>query len=84
MLSIDAPLDQVVKAVCVSMDSTLRSNLPVGMPLHLAVIRRDRYAFDVRRRIEADDPEFEAISQHWGSALRDAFAELPDIVDFVR
>ena len=50
----------------------------------LAVIRRDRYAFDVRRRIEADDPEFEAISQHWGSALRDAFAELPDIVDFVR
>ena len=30
------------------------------------------------------NPEFEAISQHWGSALRDAFAELPDIVDFVR
>ncbi|WP_374534108.1 peptidase [Phenylobacterium sp.] len=84
VLSIGSPLDQVVKAVCVSMDSTLRSNLTVGMPLHLAVIRRDRYAFDVRRRIEADDPGFDAISQHWGSALRHAFAELPDIVDLVR
>ena len=39
---------------------------------------------DVRRRIEAVDPGFDAISQHWGSALRRAFAELPDIVDLVR
>lgn len=80
VLSATSPLEQVVKAVCVSMDSTLRSNLTVGMPLHLAVIRRDQCAFDVHRKIEADDPGFQAVSRQWGSALHHAFDELPDIV----
>lgn len=80
VLTIETPLGRVVKAVCVSMDSTLRSNLSVGMPLDLAVIRRDSYAFDVRRRIEADDPGFMTISQHWGDALRRGFSTLPDFI----
>jgi putative proteasome-type protease len=79
VLTMDTPLDEVVKAVCVSMDSTLRSNLSVGMPLDLAVMRRDSHAFDLHERIEADDPRFLAISQHWGEALRNAFSSLPDI-----
>lgn len=79
VVSIDTPLDEVVKAVCVSMDSTLRSNLSVGMPLDLAVLHRDSLAFGTRERIEADDPRFQAISQHWGEALRNAFKSLPDI-----
>ncbi len=80
VLSIETPLEEVVKAVCVSMDSTLRSNLSVGMPLDFAVMRRDSYTFDVRQRIEADDPRFIEISRHWGDALRNAFATLPDIM----
>jgi putative proteasome-type protease len=80
VLSIETPLEEVVKAVCVSMDSTLRSNLSVGMPLDFAVMRRDSYMFDVRQRIEADDPRFMEISRHWGDALRNAFATLPDIM----
>lgn len=79
VLSIESPLEEVVKAVCVSMDSTLRSNLSVGMPLDLAVIRRGHFDFDVRGRIEVDDPRFLAISRYWGEALRDAFSKLPDI-----
>ncbi|MEO0763125.1 MAG: peptidase, partial [Pseudomonadota bacterium] len=61
------------------MDSTLRSNLSVGMPLDLAVIRAGEYRFAVRRRIEADDAEFNDISERWSTALRDAFAGIPDI-----
>lgn len=80
VLTIESPLPEVVKAVCVSMDSTLRSNLSVGMPLDLAVIRRERFRFDVRERIEADDPRFLAISERWGEALRDAFSTLPAIL----
>ena len=80
VVTIRTPLDEVVKAVCVSMDSTLRSNLSVGMPLDLAVMRRDSYAFGVHERIEANDPRFAAISQHWGEALRNAFSSLPDIL----
>jgi len=79
VLSMGMPLQEVVKAVCVSMDSTLRSNLSVGMPLDLAIIRSDSFDFEARRRIEADDPRFASISQHWGEALRSAFSTLPDI-----
>jgi putative proteasome-type protease len=79
VLTMEMPLDQVVKAACVSMDSTLRSNLSVGMPLDLAVMRRDSQEFELHERIEADDPRFVAISQHWGEALRNAFSSLPDI-----
>lgn len=78
VLTIESPLDEVVKAACVSMDSTLRSNLSVGMPLDLAVIRRDDFTFQTRQRIEAEDARFLTISQHWSAALRGAFSTLPD------
>jgi putative proteasome-type protease len=61
------------KAVLLSMDSTLRSNLSVGMPLDLAVIERDSFAVGTRRRIEAGDPAFKQMSEAWSAALRDAF-----------
>jgi len=80
VVQMETPLDEVAKAVCVSMDSTLRSNLSVGMPLDLAVIRHGTCAFDVHERIEADDPRFVAISRRWGEALRNAFSSLPDIL----
>lgn len=73
------PLPRALKAVYVSMDSTLRSNLSVGMPLDLAVIRAGEHRFATRRRIEADDEEFGQISQMWSAALKDAFQSLPDI-----
>jgi putative proteasome-type protease len=66
------------KAVLVSMDSTMRSNLSVGMPLDLAIIPRDQYRVGVRERIEAGDPSFAAMSEAWSKALRDGFANLPD------
>lgn len=71
-------LSDALKAAIVSMDSTLRSNLSVGMPLDLSVIRRDTFRFDQRRRIEQGDPEFSQVSGAWGEALKHAFAELPD------
>jgi len=80
VVTMETPLDEVVKAVCVSMDSTLRSNLSVGMPLDLAVMRRDACRFDVHERIEMDDPRFAAISRHWGEALRHSFSSLPDML----
>ncbi len=61
------------KAVLLSMDSTLRSNLTVGMPLDLAVVARDALRVTVERRIEAGDPGFRAMSEAWSAALRDSF-----------
>jgi putative proteasome-type protease len=64
------------KAVLLSMDSTLRSNLSVGMPLDLAVIEKDVLRVTHTRRIEAGDPAFRAMSEAWSNALRDGFARI--------
>jgi putative proteasome-type protease len=65
------------KAVLLSMDSTLRSNLSVGMPLDLAVIEKDALRVTLKRRIEAGDPSFRAMSEAWSTALREGFAKIP-------
>ncbi|GGE17614.1 putative proteasome-type protease [Gemmobacter megaterium] len=64
------------KAVLLSMDSTLRSNLSVGMPLDLAVIDKDALKVTAARRIEAGDPDFRAMSEAWSTALRDGFQKI--------
>ncbi|EQB12102.1 peptidase [Sphingobium quisquiliarum P25] len=77
----DTTLEDATKAVLVSMDSTLRSNLSVGMPLDLTVIERDKFDFKVRRRIEADNEEFQLLSLGWSAALRKGFEDLPNVLD---
>ena len=72
----DTPLDDARKAVLLSMDSTLRSNLSVGMPLDLLVIEADTFRAGARQRIEADDPAFRAMSAAWSEALREAFRRI--------
>jgi putative proteasome-type protease len=69
-------LEDGQKAVLLSMDSTVRSNLSVGMPLDLAVIARDACKVTLKRRIEAGDPAFRAMSEAWSKALRDGFAQI--------
>jgi len=64
------------KAVLLSMDSTLRSNLSVGMPLDLCVIEKDACAISKLRRIEAGDEAFRAMSEGWSRALREGFAQI--------
>ena len=69
-------LQDAQKAVLLSMDSTLRSNLSVGMPLDLCLIARDACRVTHRRRIEAGDPQFRAMSEAWSSALREGFSRI--------
>ena len=64
------------KAVLLSMDSTLRSNLSVGMPLDMCVIEKDACRVSRKRRIEAGDAAFRAMSDAWSGALRDGFAQI--------
>jgi len=66
-----------VKLVLVSMDSTLRSNLTVGMPIDLLVYRRDEMKAEVKRRIGEEDPYFKMIQESWSKALRDAYRAIP-------
>ncbi|MEA5161635.1 MULTISPECIES: proteasome-type protease [Cereibacter] len=72
----ETSLADAQKAVLLSMDSTLRSNLSVGMPLDLAVIERDGCRIASRRRIEAGDENFRAMSEAWSRALREGFSQI--------
>lgn len=76
VISPSTSLRDAQKAVLLSMDSTLRSNLSVGMPLDLAVIKRDDCRVSERRRIEAGDKSFQAMSEAWSNALRDGFSQI--------
>lgn len=67
------------KAVLLSMDSTLRSNLSVGMPLDLAVIEAESLEISRQRRIEAADEGFARMSRAWSDALRDAFQKIESV-----
>ena len=69
-------LEDGQKAVLLSMDSTVRSNLSVGMPLDMAVIEKDACKVTLKRRIGAGDPAFRAMSEAWSTALRDGFARI--------
>ncbi|MEQ1697126.1 MAG: proteasome-type protease [Hyphomicrobiaceae bacterium] len=71
-------LGEAAKLMLLSFDSTLRSNLSVGLPIDILVYERD--TLDVRRvkRIEEDDEYFKHLSSSWGEALRTAFAQIDE------
>jgi putative proteasome-type protease len=71
-------LSDAAKCVLVSFDSTMRSNLSVGMPIDLLCYERDALAVKKRRRFEQGDPYFGALSQKWSEGVRAAFKELPE------
>jgi putative proteasome-type protease len=74
----ETSLRDAAKCALISMDSTIRSNLSVGLPLDLAIYRRDRLMLDELRQIGPEDEYFQIVRSRWGSALRTAFTELPD------
>lgn len=69
---------EATKCILVSFDSTMRSNISVGLPIDLLIYTRDRLKIGMQRRVEEDDPYFNMIHQQWGAGLRKVFAELPN------
>jgi putative proteasome-type protease len=73
-----ASLEDATKCVLVSFDSTMRSNLSVGMPIDLVCYRRDSLELQIRRRFDQGDPYFTRLSKEWSDGVRGVFRELPD------
>jgi putative proteasome-type protease len=72
--------EEAAKLLMVSFDSTLKSNLSVGLPLDMLFYEKDTYEPLLQKRIGADDPYYMAISNGWSDALKSAFRSLPDYV----
>lgn len=66
-----------LKLALISMDSTMRSNLGVGLPIDMLVLRRDQIDPEVEQRIEAGEPYFHDLRERWSAALRRAHIEIP-------
>lgn len=75
----NATLDDASKCVLVSFDSTMLSNLSVGMPIDLLCYERDSLAVIKQRRFEYGDPYFETLKKQWVSGTRQVFRELPPL-----
>jgi putative proteasome-type protease len=76
-LHFQTELYDALKTGLISFELTMRSNLAVGAPLDLAVIRRDALATEIEHRIEPDEPYFRSLSESWSEALRAAQASIP-------
>jgi putative proteasome-type protease len=70
-------LYDALKIGLISMDSTMRSNLAVGLPLDIMVLRRDAMRVELKHRIEAGDPYFEDLRHRWSEALKTAHLAIP-------
>jgi putative proteasome-type protease len=78
MITPATPLNQAAKCSLVSMDSTLKSNLSVGLPLDLLVYREGQLASDQIVCIDEGNPYFQMIRGTWGQRLNEVFLGIDD------
>ncbi len=77
LIKFDSDIYDSLKTALISMDSTMRSNLSVGLPIDIAILRRDVLQCEVSRRIDQDDAYFLDVRKRWGEALKEAQQSIP-------
>ena len=73
----ETEMPDALKVGLISMDSTMRSNLGVGMPIDILLVRPDTCVADLNYRIEAGEPYFHDLRSRWSAALRAAHQNIP-------
>ncbi|KAB2882988.1 MAG: peptidase [Pseudorhodoplanes sp.] len=76
-VTFETELYDALKIGLISMDSTMRSNLGVGMPIDIMAARRDNWDADLNFRIEPGEPYFHDLRERWSAALRAAHMAIP-------
>ncbi len=71
-------LGEAAKLILLSFDSTLRSNLSVGMPIDIVLYECDSLDLYREKRIYQDDAYFKKLSGAWSEALRAAFTTIEE------
>lgn len=73
----ETPMAEALKSAMVSFDSTMKSNLSVGLPIDVLILKRDHLKPSLRYRVTEDDAYFQNIRKAWGQGLRQVFQGLP-------
>lgn len=71
-------MSQAIKCALVSFDSTIKSNLSVGLPIDVAMVKTNDLRVTKRHRIDAEDTYFRDLRSSWSQGLRQVFGQLPD------
>jgi putative proteasome-type protease len=78
VISPSTSVAEAAKCVLISFDSTIRSNISVGLPIEMLWYPRDSLRVGIHRRIVEGDAYFTMLRQGWGGGLRRVFSELPN------
>ncbi len=76
-VTFETALPDALKIGLISMDSTIRSNLSVGLPIDIALLRRDALQAEASQRIDASDAYFRDLRERWSKALKAAHMAIP-------
>jgi putative proteasome-type protease len=76
----ETPLKEAAKCALISMDSTIKSNISVGLPLDLLIYPKDDLKTDHLLVIDEKNEYFKMIHETWGKRLRQIFSEIEDPV----
>jgi len=78
VINTGTPQKEAAKCVLISFDSTMKSNISVGLPIDLLWLPKDSLRIGLQQRIREGDPYFTMLRSRWGGGLRRVFGELPD------
>ena len=78
VLNFNTPLNLATKCVLISMDSTLKSNISVGLPLDMLVYEKNSLKATKLVTLDDANPYFAMIHQAWGEKLREAFNSIAE------
>jgi putative proteasome-type protease len=78
VVTTSTPQKEAAKCVLISFDSTIKSNISVGLPIDMLWYPNNSLRVGVQQRIREGDPYFSMLRQRWGGGLRRVFGELPD------
>lgn len=83
VLQFSTPLDRAYQCALISFDSTMKSNLSVGMPLDVLIYRSDTLTPLFVDRLGEDNPYFHQLRQEWNQGIKDLVASLtpPDLLN---
>ena len=76
VIRMETSLNQAMKCALISFDSTMHSNLSVGMPLDLVIYKKESFTVKLER-LQANDPYVLKLAKAWGEGLQSLFEHLP-------
>ena len=76
-ISYQSSLATAYQCALISFDSTMKSNLSVGMPLDMLVYRNGRFDGGLAQRIDEHNPYFQQLQSVWTQGIQQLINSLP-------